>query len=88
MKHKITKTIDQILKRGTRVVSFKYHGVPRNVLIGAESTLDFPNWGRTLNTAIREHSGKRYLVGVEANLPYGREIRIFSLSKIRCPSFL
>lgn len=90
MKNKMAKSLARITENGTKVVSFKYHGKPRNVMIGTTEASRFvPPWAIQKSPSVVKDtaSQKHYLVGTENNLPTGRETKIFSMSKIRCPSF-
>jgi hypothetical protein len=86
MNTKIETAIENILKTGTKIVSFNYHGKPRNVLVGSNQALREPVWGRMLNRAIRSHLGVRYLVGLDNN--DSRQFKTFKLSEIEAPSFV
>jgi len=85
MSNEIENKINQILKRGTRVVSFDYHGKRRNVLVGASQIANDGVWGVQENRAIRKHNGKSYLVGI-VNNDHAATVKCFALDKISNPS--
>jgi len=88
----LRQSIDNILKTGTKIVSFNYDGINRNVLVGSlEASTGDPVWGEQINRAIRVHKGKEYLVALcnndQDNGIGDRPIKAFELSKISSPSF-
>jgi hypothetical protein len=89
-KNTATRAASQILRRGTRIVSFDYDGQRRNVLVGSCGAMATPRWGRAQNRAIRTHGDRTYLVGLVANEGQARNERrfkTFNVEKIRNPSF-
>lgn len=80
----IENAINNILKAGTKIVSFDYDGKRRNVLIGAKEVENQGPWGVQLNRAIRENKGRKFLVARVQN--EGAEtIKAFALDKIENP---
>lgn len=80
----IENAVEKILKKGTRVVSFDYHGRRRNVIVGCSACQKQPTWGNQVNRGIREYRGRKYLVGKPMN--DGTPYKVFLLDDIENPS--
>ena len=76
---------EKILKNGTRIVSFRYDGKLRNVLLGSYRADYYTPWGTALNEMLTEHNGKLFIAGVDNN--DGRIVKVFDVAKIENPSF-
>jgi hypothetical protein len=83
----LEQSILNILRRGTKIVSFDYNGKARNVLIGAKEIEKQGTWGEQLNRAIRVHGGVKYLVARVQNEGPTPTIKAFQLDLIENPSF-
>jgi len=80
------KTLNKMLDKGTKIVSFDYDGERRNVLVGANGAiLGQPTWGKQINRALRIHRGSTYLVGIDNNDQH--IFKTFNVNKIVNPSF-
>ena len=79
---KIETTIQNLLSRGTAIVSFDYNGSSRNVVVGANASAGGNRvWGTKSKRAIIEHKGKRYL-SARVNNDNGY-VKAFALDKIK-----
>ena len=81
----IESVTEAIASKGTRIVSFDYDGKSRNVLLGAMAADDYPAYGQKVNPILTVHQGKKYIAGVDNN--DGRQVKVFSVDKIRNPSW-
>ena len=85
----LRQSIEKVLEKGTRIMSFDYDGKRRNVLVGSTHIeLGSPIWGEQVNRAIRTHKGKEFLIAECNNEGANRPIKAFELSKISAPSIL
>lgn len=80
-KRVIERKAEKIVAFGTKIVSFKYEGKPRNVLVGSRKADGIPIWGRQVNRAIRKNGERTFLTGLD-NLD-GRQFKVFAAAKIR-----
>lgn len=77
----IEQKVQKIVENGTKIVSFKYGGKPRNVLVGSKMATESPVWGTQENRGIRKNGRRVYLCGLD-NLD-GRRFKVFQSAKIR-----
>lgn len=57
----VIAAINEALTKGTRILAFEYHGVTRNVLVGAKWMESPVRWGQKINRALIQHNGETYL---------------------------
>ena len=80
----IEAKINEILARGTRIVSFTYDNKRRNVLVGDKGAAFQGVWGRQMNRAIRVNGSRKFLIARPMNddtAPF----KAFALDKIENP---
>lgn len=81
----IEQKINEILRKGTRFVSFKYNDKVRNVLVGDKGAAFQGPWGFQRDRAIRENGARKYLIARPMN-DDSAPFKAFALDKIENPS--
>ena len=87
MQENLKKNIENMIKRGTSIVSFTYDGKRRNAVIGIKRAMQgTPKWGFQTSRAIRNYRNEDYLVCQMNNDGPFYPIKTFKISKISNPS--
>jgi hypothetical protein len=83
----ITKAVNAIATKGTRVVSFEYNGRTRNAIVGANLPNGGPSWAESVTgrSLVKHENGHSYLIPRMMNEPV--KYKAFDVKKIKKFSF-